>query len=78
MARYTIEDLSNKLEISTSSVQELKAKLSLRGIIEKEEDFAQMKKIVDGIKKCYGKVTLATINEYYRLNERRSKHGKRV
>ena len=78
MVRYTIQDISDELKISTNSVQELKAKLGLRGIIEKEKEFAQMKEIVDGIKKCYGKVTLATINEYYRLNERSSKHGKRV
>lgn len=78
MVRYTIQDISDELKISTNSVQELKAKLGLRGIIEKEKEFAQMKEVVEDIKRRYGRVTLSTINEYYRLNERRSKHGKRV
>lgn len=65
---YSNERMADMLEISTSAVQELRAKLKFRKRVPLgKEEYLIMKNVVDNIKKRFNKVTLSTINEYLRL-----------
>jgi hypothetical protein len=70
---YTVEEASEILGISTSSVNELKRRLGTRPpdskrYIIKRSDISKMYLIVWKIEKLYGVVTLSTINEFYGAN----------
>lgn len=64
---YTTDNISMMLNISTSTVQEIKYKLKLNRDL-KEDDFLRISKLVNDIRHIYKKVTLSTINDYIRMH----------
>lgn len=70
---YTVEEASEILGISTSSVDELKRRMNIRPpdskrYIIKRSDISKMYLIVWKIESLYGGVTLSTINKFYSVN----------
>ena len=62
-ALYTTKNLADKLNISTSTIQEIRAKLKIKRFMTKD-DYKNIKNFVKEVRKYYPKVTLITINEY--------------
>lgn len=70
---YTVEEASEILGISTSSVDELKRRMGIRPLdskryIIKHSDISKMCLIIWKIESLYGGVTLSTINKFYGVN----------
>lgn len=72
--KYTIKEASEILNISTSSVNELKRRMfiklpnSKKKYILKHHDISNIFLIVWKIKSLYGVVTLSTINKFFSIN----------
>ena len=60
---YTTEKLADELNVSTSAIQEIRAKLKIKRFMTKD-DYENIKNFVKEVRKYYPKVTLITINEY--------------
>lgn len=68
---YTIVEMSEALNISTTAVAELRKKLKLKMVYVR--DFVKIKKWAEDIKKHMKQVTTSTINDYliYKNNDKR-------
>ena len=69
---YTIVEMSEALNISTTAVSELRKKLKLKMVYAR--DYARIKDWVDDIKKHMKEVTTSTINYYLLMKESEDKY----
>lgn len=63
--KYSTEKVIDKLEISNTTLQEIKKKLKIEGFIT-EREFLKIKEFADEVLELYGKVTVSTVNKYVR------------
>ena len=63
--KYSTEKVIDKLEISNTTLQEIKKKLKIEGFIT-EREFLKIKEFANEVLELYGKVTVSTVNKYVR------------